>query len=253
MNNIISLDSDDENETKISSPKRIKISSITIPTSDLGPNITSVASSSQSVALRPDGLPKWLDGIDTTNKPIKYIKRMMGETKKLFSPDGMKTQQMEGFVFSLLGNARGHDLSKWEVLLCTEGINKDSQLAKDLIRHKLKGVLLEMTIPDQFPMKPPFVRVRHPKLIGGYVFEHGAICFEPLTPKGWPIAMTLLSLSVAIKGIFDYNPVSIDKVGDVENQTIPGYTEEGALRDYNVVVAAHQGGKTWHDLSHMKS
>ena len=32
-------------------------------------------------------------------------------------------------------------------------------------------------------MGPPFVRVVYPKLRGGYVFEHGAICFEALTPK----------------------------------------------------------------------
>ena len=32
-------------------------------------------------------------------------------------------------------------------------------------------------------MSPPFVRVVYPKLRGGYIFEHGAICFEALTPK----------------------------------------------------------------------
>lgn len=240
---IITLDSDDEAEP-VKKPKVCQTPTTTT---------TTTSGSSPSVPLRPDGLPQWCDVIDTTNKPMKYVKRMLGETKKLFSADGVRTQNTEGVVITLHGDTRGHDLSTWDVLFSTDGINKDSQLARDLRQHNLKGVLLEMKIPDQFPMKPPFVRVRHPKLTGGYVFEHGAICFEPLTPMGWPIAMTLMALMMAIKGIFDYNAVSVEKIGDVEKQTVPGYTLEGAQKDYNIVVAAHQGGKTWSDLSKMKS
>merc|ERR550534_3490321 len=158
---------------------------------------------------------------------MKYIKRMQGETKKLFSEEGLKTQEEEGVLLSLRGNRQGSDLSKWSILLRTDEINRESQLSRDLLKHNLPGVLLEMTIPDGFPMNPPFVRVRHPRLAGGYVFSHGAICFEPLTPKGWPVAMTLSSLVIAIKGIFDYNPVSVTCVGNKARQTVAGYTAEG--------------------------
>ena len=47
------------------------------------------------------------------------------------------------------------------------------------------------------------VRVVYPKLQGGFVFGGGAICFEPLTPKGWASAMSLPALAIAIKGFFD--------------------------------------------------
>ena len=101
------------------------------------------------------------------------------------------------------------DLSQLEVLLTTRGINPDSELYKDLVKHNLPGVRVEINMPEEFPMAPPFVRVVHPKLEGGFVFPHGAICFEPLTPKGWVCAMGMPNLATAIKGILDYHPVKL--------------------------------------------
>jgi len=215
------------------------------------------SSSSLDPSLRADGYPIWMDLIDTTGKPARYSKRMMGETKKLFSEEGRKSQQEDGIIFSTSPNplyeTQMFDMAKWEVVLRTDKVNKDSKLAESLKQHNLEGIYFEMQIPNEYPMLPPFVRIKHPKLSGGYVFEHGAICFEPLTPKGWPIAMTLSSLMIAIKGIFDYNPVFVSSVGDVKNKTIPGYTEEGARRDYKTVLMAHEGGKSWNALNSMSS
>ena len=38
-----------------------------------------------------------------------------------------------------------------------------------------------MIVPEEYPLKPPFVRVVWPELQGGYVFGGGAICFEVIT------------------------------------------------------------------------
>merc|ERR1711920_305925 len=99
-----------------------------------------------------------------------------------------------------------------------------------------------MSLPDGFPLQPPFVRVVYPKLKGGYVFSGGGICFEPLTPKGWAASMTLPSLAIAIKGIMDYGEVRIAGIGDKVSRTIREYSEEAARRDSAHIERAHNGG-----------
>ena len=41
------------------------------------------------------------------------------------------------------------------------------------------------------PFDPPFVRMVHPVLHGGYVLEGGALCMELMTPQGWSSAYTI--------------------------------------------------------------
>ena len=44
---------------------------------------------------------------------------------------------------------------------------------------------------DTFPFDPPFVRMVHPVLHGGYVLDGGALCMELMTPQGWSSAYTM--------------------------------------------------------------
>ena len=44
---------------------------------------------------------------------------------------------------------------------------------------------------DSFPFDPPFVRMVHPVLQGGYVLDGGALCMELMTPQGWSSAYTI--------------------------------------------------------------
>lgn len=48
-----------------------------------------------------------------------------------------------------------------------------------------------MTLQDTFPFDPPFVRMVHPVLHGGYVLDGGALCMELMTPQGWSSAYTI--------------------------------------------------------------
>ena len=51
-------------------------------------------------------------------------------------------------------------LSEWSVKL--SDLNKHGKLVKDLLRHKLDpSIDLEISLPDGFPMEPPFARVVH--------------------------------------------------------------------------------------------
>lgn len=160
-------------------------------------------------------------------KPIKFVKRTMGEARRLLSPEGLAEAEKSGYKFCLKDN---ENLSKWLVQL--KDLNPDGKLVADLQKHSLDAQIdLELILPDGFPMEPPFARVVYPQLRGGYVFERGGICFEPLTQKGWVPSMTLPALAIAIKGIFDYGEVRVAGVGDKATRTVKHYTEEGARKD----------------------
>ena len=168
-----------------------------------------------------------LSGAKLEGKPMKFIKRTMGEAKRLLSAEGLAEAERSGYHFCLRDK---EDLSRWFVQL--RDLNPDGKLLADLKKHGLEpSIDLELTLPDEFPMSPPFVRVLYPQLKGGYVFERGGICFEPLTQKGWVPSMTLPALAIAIKGIFDYGEVRVAGVGDKATRSVKHYTEEGARKD----------------------
>ena len=50
---------------------------------------------------------------------------------------------------------------------------------------------LSTIFQDTFPFDPPFVRMVHPVLHGGYVLDGGALCMELMTPQGWSSAYTI--------------------------------------------------------------
>jgi len=52
-------------------------------------------------------------------------------------------------------------------------------------------ILLHITFPDNYPFKPPFMRVVSPNIVKGFVLDGGAICMELLTPCGWASAYTI--------------------------------------------------------------
>ena len=58
--------------------------------------------------------------------------------------------------------------------------------------HRIRCMLiLHSDFQDTFPFDPPFVRMVHPVLHGGYVLDGGALCMELMTPQGWSSAYTI--------------------------------------------------------------
>ena len=105
-------------------------------------------------------------------------------------------------------------LYEWNVKIMR--VDPDSPLAEDLkklkdregkdhillsfifkVRSNLPPVYLNITpsalssVQDTFPFDPPFVRMVHPVLHGGYVLDGGALCMELMTPQGWSSAYTM--------------------------------------------------------------
>lgn len=214
---------------------------VAAPTESSPPASSSTAAAAAGSVPTPQRAPIYevdLSFAKLDGKPMKYIKRVMGEAKKLLSDRGSEEQKKEGLEFKLLDR---DNLSKY--LVTVRDLNKEGQLYKDLQRLGLDASIdLETTFPDEYPLSPPFVRVVYPQLQGGYIFSHGGICFEPLTEKGWAASMTLASLCISIKGILDSADVRATGSGNKETRTVPHYTESGARRDASAISNAHKGG-----------
>lgn len=119
-------------------------------------------------------------------------------------------------------------LYEWNIKL--KGVDKDSPLSGDLVTLKEREgkdfILLNITFKvlysanvhifnsnlnihdyklhshnfqENYPFEPPFVRVVHPVLTGGYVLVGGAICMELLTKQGWSSAYTVEAVSLVSK------------------------------------------------------
>lgn len=89
---------------------------------------------------------------------------------------------------------------EWNIKLMT--VDPDSALYHDLQKLKEKEgkdfVLLNITFKEAYPFEPPFVRVVHPIIQGGYVLVGGAICMELLTKQGWSSAYTVEAVIMQI-------------------------------------------------------
>lgn len=121
----------------------------------------------------------------------------------------------------------GDSLYEWNIRLMS--VDPDSPLHNDLVLLKEKegkdSILLNMLFKvsplpchfkpvslkmsfvadfllclfqESYPFEPPFVRVVHPVISGGYVLVGGAICMELLTKQGWSSAYTVEAVIMQI-------------------------------------------------------
>eukprot|EP00095_Tigriopus_kingsejongensis_P011108 maker-scaffold268_size230776-snap-gene-1.45 protein:Tk11108 transcript:maker-scaffold268_size230776-snap-gene-1.45-mRNA-1 annotation:"hypothetical protein BRAFLDRAFT_82604" len=74
-----------------------------------------------------------------------------------------------------------------------EEIHSEHVQVLERLKAKQRGDYLKGTVSgsDTFPFDPPFVRMVHPVLHGGYVLDGGALCMELMTPQGWSSAYTV--------------------------------------------------------------
>ena len=91
------------------------------------------------------------------------------------------------------------NLKNWTVFLSK--FDPESRLAKDLIKLKLNEIEISLEFPDEFPLKPPFVRIVRPRFEykTGHITLGGSICMELLTNQGWNPTYSLENLIIHIK------------------------------------------------------
>lgn len=124
---------------------------------------------------------------------VQATDRLMKELRDVYRSDSFK----KGLYSVDLVN---DSLYEWNVRLTN--VDPDSPLHNDLTLLKEKEgkdhILLNMLFKETYPFEPPFVRVVHPMISGGYVLGGGAICMELLTKQGWSSAYTVEAIIMQI-------------------------------------------------------
>lgn len=141
--------------------------------------------------LRQNQRQDYLKG--SVSGSVQATDRLMKELRDIYRSNSFKNKM---YQIELVNDS----LYEWNVRLMT--VDPDSPLSHDLQMLKEKegkdSILLNMLFKDTYPFEPPFVRVVHPIISGGYVLVGGAICMELLTKQGWSSAYTVEAVIMQI-------------------------------------------------------
>jgi len=122
----------------------------------------------------------------TVSGSVQATDRLMKELRDIYKSPSFKSG---AYQVELVNDS----LYEWNVKIMR--VDPDSPLAEDLKKLKEKEgkdhILMSFMFKDTFPFDPPFVRMVHPVLHGGYVLDGGALCMELMTPQGWSSAYTI--------------------------------------------------------------
>ena len=116
------------------------------------------------------------------------------------------------------------------------GFNEQTILYKSMKEKDVKELHIEMIIPINFPMAPPFIRIVSPRMCNwnGFISNGGTLCLDTLTDEAWSPSMMLPILLVSLQEFMNTGAVS-DKNGS--------YTLEEAKKGYKYTTDVHKWGK----------
>ncbi|XP_030379352.1 ubiquitin-conjugating enzyme E2 Q2 isoform X2 [Scaptodrosophila lebanonensis] len=124
---------------------------------------------------------------------VQATDRLMKELRDIYRSDAFKKNM---YSIELVNDS----IYEWNIRL--KSVDPDSPLHSDLLMLKEKegkdSILLNILFKETYPFEPPFVRVVHPIISGGYVLIGGAICMELLTKQGWSSAYTVEAVIMQI-------------------------------------------------------
>ncbi|XP_020807132.1 ubiquitin-conjugating enzyme E2 Q2 isoform X1 [Drosophila serrata] len=124
---------------------------------------------------------------------VQATDRLMKELRDIYRSDAFKKNM---YQIELVNES----IYEWNIRL--KSVDPDSPLHSDLLMLKEKegkdSILLNILFKETYPFEPPFVRVVHPIISGGYVLIGGAICMELLTKQGWSSAYTVEAVIMQI-------------------------------------------------------
>lgn len=158
--------------------------------------------------------------------------RLMKELKDFYKSDSYRNGV---FTVELVDD----DIYEWHVKIFIN--DPDIPLHRDLRKLKRKGgqdhILLHVKYNDNYPFKPPFVRLVYPYL--NTILSHGAICMELLS-TGWNKDYTIESLILQIlaEKIIGARVYSSDNPKDY-------YTYEDAKTIFDTISDSHKQDGWW--------
>jgi len=181
-----------------------------------------------------EGVRKLMDRMRATKDftahggSVQATDRLMKEFRSLMKKDTAK----DGYVASLVDD----NLYDWEVRIF--GFDQKEPIGRDLEEYKrrfgLDYLQLQVKFSQDYPHKPPFVRVVRPGIQGGYVLDGGAICMELLTPMGWSSAYSIDAVIPQIMATL------IEGKARIIMQPHVNYDERAARATFDYIVETHK-------------
>lgn len=177
------------------------------------------------------------------NRQVKIgARRIMGEIKQMNKRDGKMGDDGLLYNFHLVNES----INIWRVKLpMAENFknidHKDTSSQQPLIyqdarKYKIDNLEIEITLPEDYPVSPPFVRVVSPRFTfrTGHITCGGSVCTELLTKGGWVSTTSIMSLILMLKQNMYDGGARIDptKLGQV-------YGYEEACSAYNRMLSNH--------------
>jgi len=182
-----------------------------------------------SVRDMKDLLPEIQDQENSVFNPTKgsgkATERIMAEFKHISKSDPKKN----GYSVSPIGD----NLYKWELKLFN--FEKDDLIEQDMVKFKVKNILLHVVFPKNYPFSPPYIRVIRPRFQyrTGHVTIGGSICMEILTNKSWSPANTIEAIIVSIRAQLVAGGARLDTSNKHD------YTEQEAKEAFDRMVRDH--------------
>ncbi|XP_046677592.1 ubiquitin-conjugating enzyme E2 Q2 isoform X1 [Homalodisca vitripennis] len=170
---------------------------------------------------------------------VQATDRLMKELRDIYRSDTFKKGM---YSIELVSDS----LYEWNIRLMS--VDPDSPLHNDLVMLKEKegkdSILLNMLFKETYPFEPPFVRVVHPIISGGYVLMGGAICMELLTKQGWSSAYTVEAVIMQIAATLVKGKARIQfgaaKVVTQVNSAQGQYSLARAQQSFKSLVQIHE-------------
>lgn len=182
--------------------------------------------------LRQNQRQDYLKG--SVSGSVQATDRLMKELRDIYRSDSFKNKM---YQIELVNDS----LYEWNVRLMA--VDPDSPLSHDLQMLKEKegkdAILLNMLFKDTYPFEPPFVRVVHPIISGGYVLVGGAICMELLTKQGWSSAYTVEAVIMQISATLVKGKARI-QFGTPKLCTQGQYSLARAQQSFKSLVQIHE-------------
>ncbi|ODM97979.1 Ubiquitin-conjugating enzyme E2 Q2 [Orchesella cincta] len=171
----------------------------------------------------------------TVTGSVQASDRLMKELRDIYRSDTFKKG-----IYSI--DLINDSLYEWKIKL--KGVDKDSPLYADLMTLKEREgkdfIELNMLFKENYPFEPPFVRVVHPLMSGGYVLLGGAICMELLTKQGWSSAYTIEAVIMQIAATFVKGKARIQFGGNKVSASSGQYSLARAQQSYKSLVQIHE-------------
>lgn len=192
------------------------------------------------------------DGAATQACTETLLKSQKGITRKYKEMQKMTEQQNtpdSGLDYNF--NIPDEDnYNIWQVLISknnffdtdpTITFAKQTLLYQDMHTFNIKHIVFEITLPDDYPHSPPFIRIITPRFVHltGHITIGGSICSELLMKQNWVPTLSILKVMI----IICHNMIDGGARLSRGSELLRPYTFAEAESAYNRMVKTH--GAEW--------